>query len=517
MANAEVAETASTGSKRSRGSEALVSARPAKKTKGATQSGGSSDRPSRRSSTTTDAEIQLGGYALEMLGSTRGTRMHNIGVIFRDELISLWYFDASGIVRTCPDAGVNREKLSLITNFEQVAAIFVALAYCDAEQFGAIPAHVITPPTTKPHPSAFPIRCLKEHTIDLSTDEDKEKNVPFIVTLGKHIYSQYALVGRRTTIYEGTTSAAGGGRVIVKVSQQYVKRTSEFDLVEHARKLGIEHVPEFLKSKDLWYLSSGIRKLFATAPDPDNDRVLRCLVMDRYTPLSEKLVQAPDSLMEMAKQLITCIRDLRYKGLILHRDISEGNIMYQNRHGEDRFILIDFDLAVFVDENGFPKGATSRHRTGTLPFMARQLIEDMEGMDSQREGVIHCVRHDYESVFWVTLWCAIKIADPNSPDDYAKARNAELATWEFGTYEQIAAKKLVVLTHDIKFKSRPLSPLFEHLRGWLMAFKRPFASSAMSEMTRIQSQEELKDSFQSFETSSGLVTYEKLLTTFEGI
>ncbi|KAI0681901.1 hypothetical protein BC835DRAFT_1402459 [Cytidiella melzeri] len=178
-----------------------------------------------------------------MLGSTRGTRMHNLGVIFRDELISLWYFDASGIVRTCPDAGVNREKLSLITNFERVAAIFVALAYCDAEQSGAVPAHAITPPTTKPHPSAFPIRCLKEHTIDLSTDEDKDKNVPFIVTLGKHVYSQYALVGRRTTVYEGTTSADSGRRVIVKVSQQYIKRTSEFDIVEHARKLGIEHVP----------------------------------------------------------------------------------------------------------------------------------------------------------------------------------------------------------------------------------------------------------------------------------
>ncbi|KAI0695825.1 hypothetical protein BC835DRAFT_1345232, partial [Cytidiella melzeri] len=168
-----------------------------------------------------------------MLGSMRGTRMHNLGVIFRDELISLWYFDASGIVRMCPDAGVNREKLSLITSFERVAAIFVALAYCDAEQFGAVPAHVITPPTTNPHPSAFPIRCLKEHTIDLSTDEDKEKNVPFIVTLGKHVYSQYALVGRRTTVYEGTTSADSGRRVIVKVSQQYIKRTSEFDIVEH--------------------------------------------------------------------------------------------------------------------------------------------------------------------------------------------------------------------------------------------------------------------------------------------
>ncbi|KAI0685290.1 hypothetical protein BC835DRAFT_1523493 [Cytidiella melzeri] len=238
--------------------------------------------------------------------------------------------------------------------------------------------------------------------------------MPFIVTLGKHVYSQYALVGRRTTLYEGTTSADSGRRVIVKVSQQYIKRTSEFDIVEHARKLGIEHVPEFLKSKDLWYLSSGICKLFATALDPDNNRVFHCLVMDRYTPLSEKLVQAPDSLMEMAKQLITCIRDLRYKGLILHCDISEGNIIYQNRNGEDRFILINFNLAVFVDENGFPKGATPRHQTGTLPYMALKLIQDMqaaEEMDSKCERVIHCARHDYECVFWVTLWCAIKIAE----------------------------------------------------------------------------------------------------------
>ncbi|KAI0691936.1 hypothetical protein BC835DRAFT_1521124 [Cytidiella melzeri] len=260
--------------------------------------------------------------------------------------------------------------------------------------------------------------------------------------------------------------------------------------------------------------------LFATTLNPDNDRVLRCLVMDRYTPLSEKLVQAPDSLMEMAKQLITCIRDLRYNGFILHRDISEGNIMYQNHNGEDRFILIDFDLAVFVDENGFPKGATSRHRTGTLPFMALELIQDMqaaEEMDSECERVIHCVRHDYESVFWVTLWCAIKIADPNSPDKYAKVRDAERTTWEFGTYEQIALKKLGLLWKHKTFMALRLSPLFEHLRPWLVAFKAPFYTSAtMSEMVPIQSTEELKNSFDTFETSGGLITYEKLLTTFEG-
>ncbi|KAI0692619.1 hypothetical protein BC835DRAFT_45368 [Cytidiella melzeri] len=196
--------------------------------------------------------------------------------------------------------------------------------------------------------------------------------------------------------------------------------------------------------------------------------------------------------------------------------------MYQNRGGEDCFVLTDFDLGVVLAENGFPKEATSRRRTGTLAFMAFELIEDMqaaEGMDGQCERVIHCVRHDYESVFWVSLWCAIKIADPNSPraDKYAKARDDELATWEFGTYEQIACQKLSLLWKHKTFRAVRLSPLFEHLRSWIVAFKQPFAISAMmSDMTPTQSQEEIKHSFETFETFDGLVTYEKLLTTFDG-
>ncbi|KAI0692608.1 hypothetical protein BC835DRAFT_1520876 [Cytidiella melzeri] len=287
-----------------------------------------------------------------------------------------------------------------------------------------------------------------------------------------------------------------------------------------ARRL--DHVPELAKLKDLWHLSSDIRSLFDAAPHPDKDRVPRCLLMNHSTPLSEKLVQAPNSLITMAKQVITCIHDLRYKGLILHCDVSEGNIMYQKRGSEDYFVLVDIDSGVGLDENGFPKEATPRHRTGTLPFMALELIQDMqaaEEMDSECERVIHCVRHDYESVLWVTLWCAIKIADPNAPDKYAKFRVAELAEWEFGTYKQIANNKLVVLMQANQSALR-LSPLFEHLRRWIMAFKTPFGNSAIMKLTQLalirSNQQELKDSFETFETSGGLITYEKLLATFEG-
>ncbi|KAI0090123.1 hypothetical protein BDY19DRAFT_992356, partial [Irpex rosettiformis] len=116
----DMSETASTGSKRSRGSETASSSRPPKKSK---QSGSSSQpKESNIAASVLSMEEQIGGYALEMLSSTKGTRLHSIIVGLRDDLVSLWYFDASGVVRTCSPE--SKEKLSLVYDFERVAAIF---------------------------------------------------------------------------------------------------------------------------------------------------------------------------------------------------------------------------------------------------------------------------------------------------------------------------------------------------------------------------------------------------------
>jgi hypothetical protein len=145
------AETASVGStgKRSRGSVDSSSTRPVKKPKAvpiAKQS--SSSTTSHKGASTLDAMTQFGSYALGMLGSTGGARLHTLGVLLRDDLVSLWYFDASGIVRTSKYKGKETERLSLIDHFERVAAIFIALAYCNEEQFGAIPGTILTRPPT---------------------------------------------------------------------------------------------------------------------------------------------------------------------------------------------------------------------------------------------------------------------------------------------------------------------------------------------------------------------------------
>ncbi|KAI0085302.1 hypothetical protein BDY19DRAFT_450284 [Irpex rosettiformis] len=460
-----------------------------------------------------------------MLGSTKGTRMHSIVVALRDDLFSLWYFDASGVVRTC--SSQSGEKLSLINDFERVAAIFVALVYCTPEQFGAFPTHLIRPPDNTPFPDSFPLESLEGCTINLDTNETKK---PYrLITLGRHIYTQYTIVGRRTSVYEGTTLTPKRRRrrVAVKIALQNITRASEINIISLARHKGVDHLPEILNRADLWRLSdSDIRKALEVAYD---DRILRVIVTPCYVPLCVQLAKNPDSLTTMVKQITDCIHDLRHKALILHRDVSEGNIMYKKRDGEDWFLLIDFDLAVGLRENGQPTGPSARHRTGTLPFMAVDLIDDIAAQESANRfypwepSLQHSIRHDFESLFWVSLWCAVCVVSSNHKVDpeLLQVGRDWLSKWEAPdkSYMSIADRKQKIITKPGELKNAPLSPSFHHLRRWLDVFRACISagSEALAHWKMEHPTASLTSAanFHLHETGDDEITRSKILEAFE--
>lgn len=242
----------------------------------------------------------MASYALEMSGSTLGSRLHSLSIFLRDDKVTFWYADASGVVRT-PRPGT--PVISLIDDFEKVAAIFIALSYCSAEALGAFPEAIIRPP--QEYPASFPPTSLTGYTINLS-----ESNVPCEVILEKFVFSQYVIFGRRTTVYQASSraTALSGRALVVKISLQFIDRQSEVELVEKARKCGVRYLPEILKAKDMWKLSDGIRQYFlfeGTALKWD-DRVLRCIVLPYYIPLSVQLLRKPDSIKTMARQMLRC-------------------------------------------------------------------------------------------------------------------------------------------------------------------------------------------------------------------
>jgi hypothetical protein len=79
-----------------------------------------------------------------------------------------------------------------------------------------------------------------------------------------------------------------------------------------------------------------------------------------------------------------------WKKGIRQGDISLGNLMWDERRQVG--VLNDFDLARFADQ----KGASGHDNTGTLPFMALDLLSE-EGM---RGEIPRRYRHEAESFAW---------------------------------------------------------------------------------------------------------------------
>ena len=84
---------------------------------------------------------------------------------------------------------------------------------------------------------------------------------------------------------------------------------------------------------------------------------------------------------------------------ILHRDISLDNLMLRKEGDKIYAVLNDFDLAVSADV----KSMSSKHRTGTKPFMAIDLIHP--------DPTVHMYRHDLESMFYVLVWITSRFHD----------------------------------------------------------------------------------------------------------
>ncbi|MCJ1469209.1 hypothetical protein MMC07_007842 [Pseudocyphellaria aurata] len=140
------------------------------------------------------------------------------------------------------------------------------------------------------------------------------------------------------------------------------------------------------------------------------------------------------------KELLSALRDafeahrsLLGKANILHRDISENNIIITEPETAGGFcgMLIDLDLAIVDGER-----TGAQHMTGTMEFMAIDVLRGVE--------VEHTYRHDLESFFYVLLWiCARRAWEM---EIYCKRNDrpidSELGDWYGDKCEKVANKKL---------------------------------------------------------------------------
>jgi hypothetical protein len=158
---------------------------------------------------------------------------------------------------------------------------------------------------------------------------------------------------------------------------------------------------------------------------PFENRIFSCLVISPPGRAIHEFTSVTE-LLEAYRDVIKGHRSLYYDGKILHRDISENNLIITEgkQDGYPRGRLIDLDLA--KELNGGPSEA--RHRTGTMEFMAIEVLE----------GRSHTYRHDLESLFYVFLW--VIISHPQEAG-LGLPKTSQLRDWYRGSYIQIANTK----------------------------------------------------------------------------
>ncbi|KAI6000221.1 hypothetical protein F5J12DRAFT_264809 [Pisolithus orientalis] len=156
------------------------------------------------------------------------------------------------------------------------------------------------------------------------------------------------------------------------------------------------HVPDLRFAKRFPVSTSTIREALGLENPDKGSRTLILLVSKKLSPVYEL---PGDEMFDAWRQCVLCHYTLWSKG-IHHRDVSHSNLMYYRDGSKEMGVLNDYDLSSLTDFDN-PMGD---ERTGTMPFMANDLLE----RDGLGGNVEHLYRHDMESFIYVFIWISLQ-------------------------------------------------------------------------------------------------------------
>ncbi|CAA7266418.1 unnamed protein product [Cyclocybe aegerita] len=384
----------------------------------------------------TGDQLQFANYALECL---------------------VWYYDRGAVIRT------DKFDFSKPDGPPKLAVGLFTLSQANMKQAGFDPfVHEFKTPE------------------DGKNLDDKSKDIIFVITKVLHVYK--AIIGRGTYVAAGFLASIGSLLSMPRLPAYWNSHLLElvFDAQFTSEQLGIPRQ----KLRD-----NGLLK----DPDPEDtiqDRGLHILVSGLYKKLYE--AASVEEFKQIFLEYLECHHHAYETGRVLHRDISENNLMFARSRTEKassspspdsmstkpnvRGILNDFDLGSELNEHGEIVSSNANHRTGTPSFMATDLIKvQIEGSPIP---ATHHYRYDLESFFYVLIWaCTQYTLSPDGPklkptpkclqkwNDLQEASNHKGA---FFFYDQVVHVEKTVLPHFVSVWNDWVLPLYDM---FLAAFK----------------------------------------------
>jgi hypothetical protein len=177
--------------------------------------------------------------------------------------------------------------------------------------------------------------------------------------------------------------------------------------------------------------------------------------------------------------------------------------MYRVHKGKIYGVLNDFDLSYqMTDEHPIPDQASSKQRTGTLPFMAIDLLG--------KDPPLHGYRHDLESFMWVILFHIGQYQDGNSVGHSGPYYN-----WLLGDRPIILLEKLRIRDGRTVPEAQPaFRPLLPWIRQMARMFRKAsFVASMQESDVELDESDELDLESASgkfdLESAGGRITFKK--------
>ncbi|KAJ2920695.1 hypothetical protein H1R20_g16399, partial [Candolleomyces eurysporus] len=434
-----------------------------------------------------ESDLQTASYALECLGST--SRYFTVCLVIFNFEITVLYFDRILALRVA--------RFNFKDEPAKLALALYGLNTCDRRQAGFDPHLRAWPASFPPNPKLLeaieqPVAKLEGSYFEIegfSGQDDSEKAI--------HCFRVYSvisqprdLIGRATAVYQVKKAFANKkysrDHYVLKVSWPLRTRPSEVEFVRHLRSalpsaLHV-HLPtlEFYATFTAQELDLPWTRLdLGFTDDNYHERVLRAFCSRFCKPLWE--ADSVEEFKQIWLDCLECHHAAWKQGKVLHRDLSENNLMfYRDPNGDVKGVLNDWDMASYIDENGLTIRSGAHHRTGTLPFMATDLLTSEGGQE-------HYFRHELESFVYLLVWAALhydlqnreredpkpKVADWNGPtnDISASVKNNffSMPNYAEDVYKQARPEWADVIREWVE----PLRDLFDDARYAARKVKKP--------------------------------------------
>ncbi|KAJ8463464.1 hypothetical protein ONZ45_g17571 [Pleurotus djamor] len=296
-----------------------------------------SSKRQRSEKAVTSHNVQMPLYALESLAA--GSRRWTFGIFVDDFQMTLWYFDRIGAIHTQPFNFVSPE------NRGSLALLIAGMARCTYTQagFDTLINAPRSPPLCREPFVPNPSYANAEIVIPKSIKSPSAEDMRYRIIGDDPLYGYRGTVGRGTTVY--AVKALKGTKqdrdLVVKFSLPSMERPileasmiRKLRTCEGLRKMR-KHLPKIMQARvfSLRHMFYPRYSMNLAEMAREEARRLTVLVMPRYKHLWE--VTSLEMFKKVFGDLVECHYYTHKVGNVLHRDLSENNLMWKFEDDDD--------------------------------------------------------------------------------------------------------------------------------------------------------------------------------------